>query len=95
MTKIAMWSGPRNISTTLMRAFGSRPDTFVSDEPFYAHYLYKTGKKHPLRENIIRNDLMKYLSLYMIPKKIHILKKLPKNSNGKLDRLEIKKKYIY
>ena len=55
MTKIAMWSGPRNISTTLMRAFGSRPDTFVSDEPFYAHYLDKTGKKHPLRENIIRN----------------------------------------
>jgi hypothetical protein len=35
-----------------MRAFGSRPDTFVSDEPFYAHYLYKTGKKHPLRKNI-------------------------------------------
>ena len=39
------------------------------------------------------NDLMKYLNLYMIPKKIHILKKLPKNSNGKLDRAGIIKKF--
>ena len=53
MTKIAMWSGPRNISTTLMRAFASRPDTFVSDEPFYAHYLYETGMDHPLRNEVI------------------------------------------
>ena len=35
MTRIAMWSGPRNISTALMRSFENRPDTFVSDEPFY------------------------------------------------------------
>ena len=34
-----MWSGPRNISTALMRSFENRPDTFVSDEPLYAHYL--------------------------------------------------------
>jgi len=53
MTKIAMWSGPRSISTALMRAFENRSDTFVSDEPFYAHYLHKTGIKHPLREEVM------------------------------------------
>ena len=45
--RIAMWSGPRNISTAMMRAWGNRPDTFVIDEPFYAFYLEATGKKHP------------------------------------------------
>jgi hypothetical protein len=45
--RIAMWSGPRNISTALMRAWGNRPDTFVCDEPFYAYYLGKTGRDHP------------------------------------------------
>ena len=53
MTRVAMWSGPRSISTALMRSFENRPDTFVSDEPFYAHYLYKTGIDHPFREEII------------------------------------------
>jgi len=42
-----MWSGPRNISTALMRSWGNRPDTVVIDEPFYAFYLQKTGKAHP------------------------------------------------
>ncbi|MEY2440070.1 MAG: hypothetical protein QOI34_1455 [Verrucomicrobiota bacterium] len=45
--RIAMWSGPRNISTALMRSWGNRPDTAVVDEPFYAWYLRKTGKVHP------------------------------------------------
>ena len=48
-----MWSGPRSISTALMRSFENRPDTFVSDEPFYAHYLYKTGIEHPYREEVM------------------------------------------
>ena len=52
--RIAMWSGPRNISTALMRSFGSRPDTFVCDEPLYAHYLKVTGKQHPGFEEVIR-----------------------------------------
>ena len=43
---IAMWSGPRNISTAMMRAWGARSDTFVCDEPFYAHYLQQTGYTH-------------------------------------------------
>ena len=55
MTKIAMWSGPRNISTALMRSFENRPDTYVSDEPFYAHYLNITKEKHPMYKEIIHH----------------------------------------
>jgi hypothetical protein len=51
--RIAMWSGPRNISTALMRSWGSRPDTVVCDEPLYAHYLKATGREHPGRDEII------------------------------------------
>jgi hypothetical protein len=45
--RIAMWSGPRNISTAMMRSWGNRPDTYVCDEPLYAHYLRHTGIDHP------------------------------------------------
>lgn len=48
-----MWSGPRNISTAMVRAWGNRPDTFVIDEPFYAFYLKATGKKHPAADKVI------------------------------------------
>ena len=48
-----MWSGPRNISTALMRSFGNRSDTVVLDEPFYAHYLYFTGINHPGKSEIL------------------------------------------
>ena len=51
--RIAMWSGPRNLSTAMMRSFGSRADTFVSDEPFYAAFLKTTGLGHPMREEVI------------------------------------------
>ena len=51
--RIAMWSGPRNISTAMMRSWGNRPDTLVCDEPFYAHYLAVTGREHPGAEEII------------------------------------------
>jgi len=44
---VAMWSGPRNVSTALMRSFDSRADTAVCDEPLYAHYLQVTQKPHP------------------------------------------------
>ena len=50
-----MWSGPRNISTAMMRSFSSRSDTYVSDEPFYANYLMRTGIDHPGREEIIES----------------------------------------
>ena len=48
-----MWSGPRNISTAMMRSWGNRPDTFVCDEPFYAHYLQATGREHPGAAQVI------------------------------------------
>lgn len=51
--RIAMWSGPRNISTAMMRAWGNRHDTFVVDEPFYAYYLHATGREHPGRDEVI------------------------------------------
>jgi hypothetical protein len=51
--RIAMWSGPRNISTAMMRAWGNRPDTIVWDEPFYAYYLQVTGREDPLRDEVI------------------------------------------
>ena len=54
MTKrIAMWSGPRNLSTALMRSFGNRADTFVSDEPYYGAFLQTSGALHPMREAVI------------------------------------------
>ena len=51
--RIAMWSGPRNISTALMRSFESRTDAHVSDEPLYASYLRSTGLPHPLAAEIV------------------------------------------
>lgn len=51
--RIAMWSGPRNLSTTIMRSFGARPDTACVDEPFYAAYLVDTGLIHPMQEEIL------------------------------------------
>jgi len=53
MKRVACWSGPRNVSTALMRSWSSRNDTFVSDEPLYAYYLKKTKLKHPMYSEII------------------------------------------
>lgn len=54
--RIAMWSGPRNISTALMRSFEARGDAAVVDEPFYAAYLLRTGLDHPMREEVIASQ---------------------------------------
>lgn len=51
--RVAMWSGPRNISTAMMRAWENRADCVVSDEPLYAHYLAHTGLDHPARDEVI------------------------------------------
>lgn len=51
--RIAMWSGPRNISTAMMYSFYSRSDCYASDEPFYAHYLSATGIDHPVAATVI------------------------------------------
>ncbi|QKG71587.1 sulfotransferase-like domain-containing protein [Erythrobacter mangrovi] len=50
---IAMWSGPRNLSTAMMRSFASRADTFVSDEPFYGAYLKQTQDPQPMAEDVV------------------------------------------
>ena len=54
--RIAMWSGPRNISTAMMRAFENRGDCAVSDEPFYAAYLVATGLYHPMRDDVVASQ---------------------------------------
>jgi hypothetical protein len=51
--RIAMWSGPRNLSTALMYSFAARPDFAVMDEPFYAAYLAASGADHPMRDDIV------------------------------------------
>ena len=51
--RIAMWSGPRNISTAMMRSFSARPDCFVSDEPYYGAFLKHSGADHPMADEVI------------------------------------------
>lgn len=51
--RLAIWSGPRNLSTAMMRSFGARADCAVSDEPFYANYLATSGSVHPMQDEII------------------------------------------
>jgi hypothetical protein len=51
--RLATWSGPRNISTAMMRSWEIRPDCMVVDEPLYAYYLYESGIDHPARELVI------------------------------------------
>ena len=76
--RIGMWSGPRNISTAMMRSWGNRADTVVVDEPFYAYYLKATGKKHPGAEEVIaagETDWRKIVALLSapIPRGKHVL----------------------
>ena len=54
--RIAMWSGPRNISTAMMRSFGQRADTAVVDEPFYAAFLAASGQAHPMRAEVLASQ---------------------------------------
>lgn len=51
--RLAVWSGPRNISTALMRSWENRPDCAAWDEPFYAAYLHRTGLDHPARDEVV------------------------------------------
>lgn len=51
--RIAMWSGPRNISTAMMRSFGGRSDCAVTDEPFYGAFLKTTGIRQPMADEVI------------------------------------------
>jgi hypothetical protein len=91
--RVAMWSGPRNISTALMRAWGNRPDTFVIDEPFYAVYLKATGKKHPGADEVIatgETDWRKVVAQLTSPlpngKRIFFQKQMTHHLLPKVDR---------
>ena len=106
---IAMWSGPRNVSTALMRSFENRSDCFVSDEPFYSFFLDKTKLEHPLKNKIIKsgeidyNKIIKYIT-GPIPhsKKIwyqkhmahHVLPNVDMNWIKKVKNCQILKKLI-
>lgn len=54
--RIAMWSGPRNISTAMMRSWENRQDTAVVDEPFYACFLTASGKPHPMHDEVLASQ---------------------------------------
>ncbi len=54
--RIAMWSGPRNLSTAMMYAFAARGDCAATDEPFYAAYLALTGIDHPMRDAVLASQ---------------------------------------
>ncbi|MEM7077224.1 MAG: HAD family hydrolase [Pseudomonadota bacterium] len=54
--RLAMWSGPRNISTAMMYAFAQRTDFCAIDEPFYAAYLARTGLAHPMRDEVLASQ---------------------------------------
>lgn len=58
--RIAMWSGPRNLSTAMMYAFGNRPDCEAWDEPFYSAYLSETGLAHPMRQKVLASQPSQY-----------------------------------
>lgn len=76
--RIAMWSGPRNLSTAMMYSFGNRADFAVMDEPFYAAYLAATGVDHPMRAEILAaqdNDPAKVAALCAQPGGPHMYMK--------------------
>jgi hypothetical protein len=56
ITRICLWSSPRNISTAMMYSFAQRDDTVVVDEPLYAHYLKITGIDHPGRDETLQSQ---------------------------------------
>lgn len=68
LTRINLWSGPRNISTAIMYSFAQRNDALVIDEPLYAHYLRTTGAQHPGRDEVLQsqeNDGIKVIKWMM------------------------------
>ncbi|MDB3883268.1 HAD family hydrolase [Candidatus Marinimicrobia bacterium] len=73
---VACWSGPRNISTALMRSWSSRKDTYVTDEPFYAYYLKKTEIDHPMHEKIINRYFTSYDEIVN-----HLINETPSKKN--------------
>ena len=93
VVRVAMWSGPRNISTAMMRAWGNRDDTIVIDEPFYACYLKVTGIEHPGADEVIstgETDWRKIVGLLTGPvpndKRIFFQKQMTHHLLPEIDR---------
>ncbi len=91
--RIAMWSGPRNLSTAMMYAFGARIDCAVWDEPYYAAYLEATGLQHPMEKEILEQgeqdpDLVAERCLGTIPdeKKVFYQKHMTQHMIPAFDR---------
>jgi hypothetical protein len=80
--RIAMWSGPRNISTAMMRSWENRPDTEVVDEPFYASFLTQSGAIHPYQQEILATQssdfdtVARELSQGMVPSALQYQKQM-------------------
>ncbi len=75
MKRIAMWSGPRNISTAMMRSWENRADTVVIDEPFYGPFLAHSGQNHPLKEKVMATQGTNYqavLEKLLAPQAAHV-----------------------
>lgn len=92
LVRIAMWSGPRNISTALMRAFGARTDCVVEDEPFYARYLALSGVQHPLQDKVLASqphsasDVMQGLTRSLGPEiRVHYQKHMAHHMVGQFE----------
>ncbi|HET9895306.1 MAG TPA: hypothetical protein VFQ44_10270 [Streptosporangiaceae bacterium] len=92
--RIAMWSGPRTLSTALMRSFGNRQDTVVTDEPLYGYYLARTGIEHPGRDEILASmptqwtDVVRQLARTELPpgKTIYYQKHMTHHLLAEIDR---------
>jgi len=82
VTRICLWSSPRNISTAMMYSFAQRPDTITIDEPLYAHYLVVSGIEHPGQQEILQsqendgNKVVKELMLGSFDKPVVFFKQM-------------------
>lgn len=90
--RVAMWSGPRNISTAMMRGFENRADTIVVDEPLYAAYLARTGVDHPGRAAVISSqptDLVTAVAGLSAPlpagRRVHYVKHMAHHISREMD----------
>lgn len=84
--RLAVWSGPRNISTAFMRAWENRPDTVVVDEPLYAHYLHVTKREHPGRDEVMAAQPIDWKQV--VPQ---LTKEIPSLPSGETPRIYYQK----
>lgn len=89
--RVSLWSCPRTVSTALMRSFAQRPDTRCVDEPFYAHYLARTGAQHPLRREVLAaqssdwREVVERVLLGPCPAPVQFVKHMAHHLVGEMD----------